>query len=333
MFVVFLRKFSMNRFNPSVLLVPELRVVGADSLLYRIGLSLFKTDSDQNRSLFYNPILICIILLQTLVKNIYLLTQIDTEYSDEYYMYFGDVGHFFNLKVQLELMIALVSVHPLVAQLIHIWNYKHDIKPTDLRLFQMISGLRTPESIGLYDKQLVYKLIKLYRIAMKFCKKNRLMVSIGCFATPLVVTFKRASIIELIFIVVPHCLLWHIWFIYLYNAFVYQLIYYLIIAYYLIFKLKLINKLIKESTLTTIRSYNNIQIAIYELNSIYNEINEYNNNYWSKYLCFLWITIGGIIAIYINVIFMVENIYFKIFFILTLHSLAIMSIFHNIYLL
>ena len=42
--------------------------------------------------------------------------------------------------------------------------------PTDLRVFEMISGSITPQSIGITDADIVYKLVNIYRKSMKIRK-------------------------------------------------------------------------------------------------------------------------------------------------------------------
>jgi len=58
----------------------------------------------------------------------------------------------------------------------------------------------------------------------------------------------------------------------------------------------------------------NVMKFIRELNAIYYEINEYNSNYWSKFLLIIWFTISSIIALLTFVmLFSEQNIIFKIF--------------------
>ena len=47
----------------------------------------------------------------------------------------------------------------ITSQLIYYYNYKNDIKPTFLKVFEMMSGLVSPKSIGLTNEKQIYKLI------------------------------------------------------------------------------------------------------------------------------------------------------------------------------
>src|ERR1700743_2535863 len=79
---------------------------------------------------------------------------------------------------------------------------------------------------------------------------------------------------------------------------IFQLLYYYIIVYYLKYKLISINTFIKELARNNNKRKNNLFIieVIRDLYDTYFDINEYNNNYWSKYLLIIWITFGTIIS-------------------------------------
>ncbi len=46
------------------------------------------------------------------------------------------------------------------------------IKPTYFKVFEMMSGLVSPKSIGLTDNEEIYKMLKLYKILFKICELN-----------------------------------------------------------------------------------------------------------------------------------------------------------------
>ena len=59
---------------------------------------------------------------------------------------------------------------------IALYNYMNDIKPMDLRVFQMISGLITPKSVGINDPNDCFKLIKASKIAIRFGRMVELSI-------------------------------------------------------------------------------------------------------------------------------------------------------------
>ena len=52
----------MNSIKVSEKLPEELRVIGAENLFYRIGLSQYNFNEEQTRSKFYNPKLVFIVI-------------------------------------------------------------------------------------------------------------------------------------------------------------------------------------------------------------------------------------------------------------------------------
>src|SRR5262249_17351195 len=87
---------------------PELRVSGADSHLYRIGLSLQTTQyTNTKRPDIYNPILIFITFMANLIRNIVIisLNLNDIHYSRYYAIYLGDVDYFMETEVILNMII------------------------------------------------------------------------------------------------------------------------------------------------------------------------------------------------------------------------------------
>ena len=70
----------------------------------------------------------------------------------------------------------------MTSQLIYYYNYKNDIKPTFLKVFQMMSGLVSPKSIGLTNEKQIYKLIKLSKRLFFICEfVVKIAVPLLCF--------------------------------------------------------------------------------------------------------------------------------------------------------
>ena len=146
----------MIKINSHKLLPPELSITGAESHLYRIGLSLYKSGS-VDRKWIYNPILVFIIISQLLVR--YIVFMVLPQMDEWVYLYYGDTAYFIGNNITRIISSAMVIFITLIAffSLINnYYNYINGIKPTDLRVFLMISGLITPKSIGLMDKIVIY---------------------------------------------------------------------------------------------------------------------------------------------------------------------------------
>src|ERR1700712_4722140 len=86
-------------------------------------------------------------------------TSID-EQNDLVFRMFGDMGHFIGFRKNLGTVFILFSILILSSQMIYYNNYRNGIKPTFLRVFQMMSGLVSPKSLGLREEQGVQILVK-----------------------------------------------------------------------------------------------------------------------------------------------------------------------------
>ena len=143
------------RFDPNKCLPPELTVELVDDILYRIGLSYDSVRDRPKRKRIDHPLIAFIIVLLFFIKNL-----ITTSLSDENEIVFrvlGDVGNFLGVRRFFGFSFVLFSFFPLFSQLIYYYNYRNGIKPTFLRVFQMMSGLVSPQSVGLTECRRNYK--------------------------------------------------------------------------------------------------------------------------------------------------------------------------------
>ena len=73
----------------------------------------------------------------------------------------------------------------------------------------MISGLRTPKSIGIYDIDITYKLMKIYKTCIFYSNPLKYILS-TTFA--IIMTWSlslNCSIVQFVFICIPHIILFH----------------------------------------------------------------------------------------------------------------------------
>jgi len=91
-------EIQLNRVLPQ-----ELVINGAESHLYRIGLSLYKTGSVK-RKWFYNPILVFIITFQLFVRNImFLLPELAMSFTSIWV----DVGYLIDARIQANILTVI----------------------------------------------------------------------------------------------------------------------------------------------------------------------------------------------------------------------------------
>jgi len=150
-----------------------------------------------------------------------------------------------------------------------------------LKPFLMISGLITPKSIGLSNMKNIYNLIKRFKILLFFCKFQSFTVISAAFAISFTPIVLNCSLNEILLYGIPWSLLYSVGLTYCSNFMAYQMAYFHINCYYFNIKLSQINK---EKLNPNNNPKNiNIKLIIQTLDTIYTEIREYNENYWSKF--------------------------------------------------
>ena len=137
-----------NNINVVRPLPPELAIIGADSLLYRIGLSLFRCGEQKRGFLFSPKVIICCLVLW-IIKNTYIAF---AEGSDDFHLLIGDTGHFLSIRVEFAVAWISASILTLNFHLIHILNYWNGIEPIDLQVFRVLAGSIPPQYIGQTDQ-------------------------------------------------------------------------------------------------------------------------------------------------------------------------------------
>jgi len=272
---------KLRKFNPNELLPENIVISSEGTHLYRIGLSHFPNGFIR-RTKFNNPILILIMFLQFIIRSIISLLLSDED--SNLLVLVGDSMHFMGLRIHLNITIFLTTSLVLISQILHYYNYKNNIKPSYLKPFQMISGLISPKSIGLTNRAEVYRIIKVSKISFLVCEwYSNFVMPLLSFIVYIVSFGQNISFEKFIILGIPHSFLLCITTIYIYRFILWQLIYFYIICYYLKSKLRVINERLKQNDRVI-----NLYKIINSLNSIYSEINDYNNNYWSKFLFWVW---------------------------------------------
>jgi hypothetical protein len=92
--------------------------------------------------------------------------------NEKFLLIIGDLGHFFGMKTHHNIFIIISNILSINFQLIFYYKYKNGINHTYLKVFDMILGLISPKSIGLTNKEQIYKLMKESKILFSFNKWN-----------------------------------------------------------------------------------------------------------------------------------------------------------------
>jgi hypothetical protein len=315
----------VQNFDSSKLLPPEVLVTSAGTHLYRIGLSHFPYGW-KRRKKFHKPLLITLLNVIFMAKSVTSLLL--SEENPELFILLFDFSYFLNSRIYVNIGIIFMIILALVSQLLHYIDYKKNLKPSYLKPFGMMSGLVSPKSIGLTNEVKIYKFLKISKQLLYICdiitEKLVPILFLTLFVWPII---KNCSLKQLIFYIIPMCIIYDFCCYTTFSIILYQMVYFYLICYYMRIKTnecnnKIRNYLKNRIALNDKRAEN----LMTELNLIYSEIEDYNQNYWSKYLFWVWILLSTIINMFlylaifakVNFLFRFVFIYGSIVFIFTL---------------
>ena len=282
----------------------EVIIEGIDDIMYSIGLSFKPTrDRQKRRNLFNNPIFILMMTLYYCSTRVILITMVGND-QIELLLALGDYGHFFGLKNINNMFILNIEMIILSLQLVNYYNYKRGIESTFVRVFQMMSGLITPESIGLFDINEVIKLVNKTRILMTIAiYLNKIYIG-EAFLFILTFYYLKTELSRTWFYML-HCSINLMYFAHIMTTFiVYQFIYFYIICKYLKIKINNLNqRILKMKTTILFTSIVYIPNILFSFDELFREIANYNATYWSKFLFIIWFYFGFaiILVLYISI--------------------------------
>src|SRR5882724_8909736 len=287
-----MNSLDVNKVLPNHLVIPS-----ADNQLFKIGLCLTRTTNDVQREWISKPIFIAII---TIIFTLRPMIRIVLSHEElKYFIIFGDFAYLMGTTFNLNIGMSLFGLLNLIYELIFYYNYKNDIKPTFLVVFQVLSGSLPASAIGLTNDKMVYKLTKRAKILFNICNGKLLNILnlLGPFMTTFAPYLVKCNLFEIIIYGIPHSLVTGLCGYYAFGADFWLLIHFYLICLYINCKIQTLNERIIE-LLKSKRSLNSVYISktIHNLFSIYSEISKYDNIFWSKYFLAVW-ALSGAIAI------------------------------------
>jgi hypothetical protein len=306
----------VEKFDPSQPLPPEVLVTSAGTHLYRIGLSHFPYGW-KKRKKFHYPLLIALLNVIFLAKSV--ISLLLSEENPELFIILFDYSYFLNARIHANICVIFMIILTLISQLLHYINYKKDLKPSYLKPFEMMSGLVSPKSIGLTNEVKIYKFLKLSKqlffICDIFTAKMVPIINLMISIPPMI---KVCSLKQLILYIIPMNIIYAFSGYLVLSITLYQMVYFFLICYYITIKTKECNNKIRNYIKNRIALNNKrAKNLMTELNSIYSEIEDFNQNYWSKYLFWIWILFATIINMYLYLaIFSKVNFVLRFIFIL-----------------
>ena len=146
-------------FDPYRKLPEHLIVEDIDDVLYRIGLCFDSVLEEPKCLAIDHPFFgfFFIVIYIAMRMTTYLLP----DGNDLVFRALASQGHFIGERQKMDLYFVMLTGNTVLPHMIFYYNHLRGVKPTFLKVFQMMSGRRTPASVGLTDEQEVTKLCKL----------------------------------------------------------------------------------------------------------------------------------------------------------------------------
>jgi hypothetical protein len=276
-----------------------------DNHLYEIGLSLI-SKNHQKRSRFYNPLLILSVNIICLIKCI--VSLILSEKNERLMIIIGNFAYLLRSKTQLNVAGILAFLMTLIQQLICYYNAKNNINPTYHKVYDMMSGLVSPKSIGLTNGKEIYKLIKQSKFWFSFCRcNNQILLPIFALLTSLLPFVLNCSALDTIIFGIPHSLLYALGIHFVASINFWELFYFRLICRYIKIKFKESNDFVSQLIFRRkLIKWNQVLRIIRNLDAKYSELDECNQEIWSKYLLSIWLIAGTIINFHLHHFFFAE---------------------------
>ena len=137
----------MSEIDPNKCLPPELTVESVDDILYRIGLSFDSIRDRPKRKFIDHPLIAFTVVIIFMIER--LITVSVSDKNELIIRALGETGYFIGVRREFGTYFIVICVLILSSQMIYYYNYRNGIKPTFLRLFQLMAGLVPPKAIGL----------------------------------------------------------------------------------------------------------------------------------------------------------------------------------------
>jgi hypothetical protein len=131
-------------FDPNNILPNDVLINFAANHLYRFGL-IPLTDESIERKRYENPVFKSIINLRLIIRIIISLQL--SEENEYIFLLIGDFPYFLKARIHFNTAECLITSIAIFSQLVQYYNYKNDIKPSYLKPFEMLSGLRSPKAL------------------------------------------------------------------------------------------------------------------------------------------------------------------------------------------
>ncbi len=278
----------MDSFDANKLLPPNI-ILNYENHLFEIGLNLISSGT-KKRNVFKNPLLIFSLNVVIVIKCI--ISLLLKEENENLLIINGDFTHILHVRIHVNICIICFFLLCLISQLLYFYNYKNGIKPTYLKVFDMMSGLVSPKSIGLTNKQEIYGMIRTTKFLFRIFEwNNNKVIPIIALSLNFLPFAMNCSTLDTIVFGIPNSVLFAFCAHNACNINIFQVVYFYLICYYIKIKFEESNDFVRQKKINN----ENFLRFVCDLDAKYSELNEYDSNFWSKYLLSIWLIFGALV--------------------------------------
>ena len=296
----------MSRIQTDRVLPPELSIQSIDDILYSIGLCHHSVRERPKRSFINHPLLIAIVMVLQIVMR----TISNTTDNKTILILTADSCHYLTIKEYVNTMSTLLSLMALFSQMVYFYNHRIGVKPTFVRVFQVLSGSITPLSVGLNHSTQVNQLLKIAKWLPLLQENNKFLIPFSTFLFVFGIYFYSLDFISAVILSAFPIAFQCLWTYYAVNSLSVQIFVFNILCKYFLIKLKALNRSLKEEKRINSNTIRNI---LHEYSALVKEIDDYNTTYWSKFLLIIWSLLGILnVFLFYVIIFIMTPIVIRI---------------------
>ena len=166
----------MSRIQTDRVLPPELTIESIDDILYSIGLCHHSVREIPKRSVINKPLIITLLIITQFLLRVIS----NTTKNKEIILLTADIGHFMGIKELINHIFILCFIMTFMSLIVYYYNHSIGVKPTFVRVFQVLSGSITPSSVGLNNPTQVKRLLKIAKWLPLLKKNNTILLPLMC---------------------------------------------------------------------------------------------------------------------------------------------------------
>ena len=276
-------------FDPNRPIPQSYRIASSGQHFYRYGFSQYQ-NGYTSRSNLNHPLLTFVVPVVMNIRCIYFA--FTPKQSPDFHLLFGEFGSFMGLQFHINVTISLTFWITHISQVIHFYGYLRGRGEPYMKLFDMMSGRLASNSLGLNDEAIIKDILVKTKIAFFLSNLIQYSGTLITMVVPLMAFMLENTSLKYVAIGLVHAMGFGLTYYYVFNVTMNQIFYYIIICYYLKLKQREVNNNLRK----IIENKERIKIFDSKFSQIYEKINEYDSNYWSKFVAITWICFSCLVS-------------------------------------